>query len=143
MNLSNNFTLAEMLESQAARRHNIAAQFDPPDKVIANLKALCENILQPLRDAINIPIHISSGYRSSRVNEIVGGAATSQHLFGQAADIQGANNAEIFRKIINLGLPFDQLIWEYGTKDNPAWVHVSFGPANRRQILYIPKSLRP
>jgi len=137
------FTLDELLESQTARRRKITEQFNPSDKVISNLNELVENILDPLREAYGKPIKISSGYRSQRLNTIIGGAVNSQHLLGQAADIQaldGRNNV-LFEMIKAHNLPFDQLIWEYGTKTNPAWVHVSYGPRNRKEILYIPKSL--
>jgi len=142
MNLSKDFTLSEMLESQTARRNNIMQQFIPTPKIIANLRLLCDNILQPLRDAVGTSINISSGYRCKELNTRIGGADTSQHVQGQAADIQGADNALLFNKIIELKLPFDQLIWEYGTKKNPAWVHVSFGNRNRRQIIFVPSTLR-
>jgi zinc D-Ala-D-Ala carboxypeptidase len=137
--LSPHFTLEELLESQTARRKGITAQFNPPEKIIHNLTALCENILEPLRTALKKPIKISSGYRCPELNKAVGGAPKSQHLDGQAADIQGAGypNKKLFEQIQASDLPFDQLIWEYGTKQEPAWVHVSFGPKNRRQILYI------
>jgi zinc D-Ala-D-Ala carboxypeptidase len=140
MKLSPNFTLEEMLESQTARRKGIAEQFTPPPEVIANLRALCKNILQPLRDAIGGPIKISSGYRTPRLNRAIGGARNSQHMVGEAADIQGLGgmtNKQLFNKIKQLGLPFDQMIWEFGNDQNPAWVHVSFGPRNRRQIIRV------
>jgi uncharacterized protein YcbK (DUF882 family) len=144
MKLSKNFSLEELLESQSARRYNVNEQFNPNQEIVNNLKLLVENILQPLRDKVGV-IQISSGYRSARVNKIVGGSTSSQHLMGQAADIKGVkvSNKKIFETIINMNLPFDQLIWEYGTKNEPAWVHVSFGPRNRREILYIPSNLKP
>lgn len=139
MQLSKNFSLDEMLESQTARRYNFQDQFNPPKEVINNLEALCKNILQPLRDAIGVPIQISSGYRSPMTNAKVGGVPTSQHQKGQAADIQCSElgNAALFNKIRELGLKYDQLIWEYGTKENPAWVHVSFSPKHRREAFAI------
>lgn len=139
MKLTTHFSLPEMLESQTARRFNHTEQFDPPADVISNLKDLCANILEPLRVAIDVPIQVSSGYRCPRTNKKVGGKPTSQHPSGQAADIQceSLGNAVLFEKIKELKLPFDQLIWEYGTKTEPAWVHVSYGPKNRRQILFI------
>ena len=144
MNLSENFTLAELTESQAARRKGYKEQFSPPLGVVSNLQELCEKILQPLRDKVG-PIKINSGYRCERVNKDVGGQPSSQHLTGQAADIEGINvtNAELFAAIQSMNLPFDQCIWEFGTKENPAWVHVSCSHRNRRQILYIPKNLKP
>jgi len=139
MILSPHFTLAEMLESQTARRKAIAEQFTPPQEVIDNLKALCEHILEPLRVAVGKSIHINSGYRCAKLNRAVGGAKNSQHVLGQAADLKptGMTHAQLFHKIQELNLPFDQLIWEYGTTKEPAWVHVSFGPRNRRQVLYV------
>ncbi len=139
MNLSPHFSLAEMLESQTARRKQISEQFTPPEPVIANLALLCTHILEPLRIALGKPIQISSGYRCKRLNKAVGGVPTSQHVLGQAVDLQGVemSNTAIFKKIKMLGLPYDQLIWEYGTRVDPAWVHVSYGVRNRRQILYV------
>jgi len=92
------------------------------------------NILQPLRDAIKTPVHVNSGFRCERVNTSIGGATKSQHLSGQAADIEDFKNGNEFllRKIVEMKLPFDQLINEF----NYQWVHVSFDPKrNRRQIL--------
>jgi zinc D-Ala-D-Ala carboxypeptidase len=144
--MTKHFTLNEFIESQTARRRGIDEQFRPPAHIRKNLQALAENILEPLR-AHTGPIRISSGYRCKRLNAAVGGSISSQHMQGQAADIISADsnisNATLFNLIISLNLPFDQLIWEYGTKINPAWVHVSFGPRNRKQILYIPNTLRP
>jgi hypothetical protein len=139
MRLSNNFSLAEMLESQTARRKGITEQFAPPQEVIDNLVQLCTHVLQALRDAVAKPITISSGYRCAKLNRAIGGAAKSQHILGQAADVVAnwMSNAELFHKIQELNLPFDQLIWEFGTKDEPAWVHISYGPRHRRQVLYV------
>lgn len=142
MKLSPNFTLAEMLESQTARRKGISEQFTPSPEVINSLRALCKNILQPLRDEIGGPIKVSSGYRTPRLNRAIGGARNSQHMVGEAADIQGLNgltNRQLFNKIKQMNLPFDQLIWEFGNDQNPAWVHVSFGPRNRRQVIRVTK----
>lgn len=132
------FTLEEMLESATARRLKIAEQFNPPAEIITNLELLCKNILDPLREKCGA-ITVTSGYRSPALNKAVKGAKSSQHMKGQAADIRGINcsNAELFNQIQKLKLPFDQMIWEYGTDKEPSWVHVSFGSLNRRQILYV------
>ena len=147
MQLSSNFTLAEMLESQTARRHGFDEQFRPSKSAVNNLKLVADNILQPLRNHTGQPIRISSGYRCRRVNTQVGGAANSQHVTGNAVDIISASpnvsNATLFELIQRLKLPYDQLIWEFGTRINPAWVHVSFSNRHRRQIIYIPANLRP
>jgi len=132
------FTLPEMLESATARRLKIAEQFNPPAEIVNNLELLCKNILDPLREKCGA-ITVTSGYRSPALNKAVKGAKSSQHMKGQAADIRGVNvsNAELFNQIQKLKLPFDQMIWEYGTDKEPSWVHVSFSPLNRRQILYV------
>lgn len=132
------FTLKEMLSSATASEQGFDEQFTPPVEVVNNLEALCKNILDPLREAVG-PIRVTSGYRCKRLNTAVKGSNTSQHTKGQAADIKGikVSNAELFHKIQKMNLPFDQLIWEYGTEQDPDWVHVSFGPLNRKQILLI------
>lgn len=137
-NISEHFSLKEMVESQTARRLKIYEQFNPPADVLANLKALADHILEPLREHTG-PIKVNSGYRSPKTNKAVGGAKNSQHLTGEAADIEGIGitNAQLFHKIQELKLPFDQLIWEYGTSHEPAWVHVSYGPRQRRQVLHV------
>ncbi len=123
-NLTRNFTLHEMLVSQEASRKGFSEQYEPPEFVIENLEALCINILQPLRDAINNPIIVNSGYRCFRVNCGIGGATKSQHLKGQAADLQDFRNGNEFlmRRIVELDLPFDQVINEFQFD----WIHVSF-----------------
>lgn len=133
--LSKNFTLSEMLESGTARRMKIEEQFAPDSLVTEHLTELCTHILQPLRDYIGA-INISSGYRCPRLNKAIGGASNSQHLYGQAADIKGVGrvtNKMLYDSIIELKLPFDQIINEYDF----AWVHVSYGPRHRRQQLTI------
>ena len=130
------FTLNELTASSTAKRKGID---NTPDATVrANLTALVANILDPLREAYGKPIVVSSGYRSPKLNKAVGGAAKSQHVTGQAADIHTlsdtpADNKKLFDLIQSLKLPFDQLINEYGFN----WVHVSFSPRNRRQVLKI------
>jgi len=144
MNLSKDFTLAEMLQSKTAAKFDIYEQYNPPAEVVGSLRKLCVNILQPLRDKVG-PIKVNIGYRCQRLNAAVKGQKTSQHLKGEAADIEGVNctNAQLFKAIHDLKLPYDQLIWEFGTSKEPSWVHVSYGIRNRRMILYIPKALAP
>lgn len=136
--LSQHFSLTEMVESATARRLQIQEQFAPPTQVVDNLKELCENILEPLRLEVGALI-ITSGYRCPKVNKAVGGVPTSQHVVGQAADIRATSttNAELFNHIKQMRLPFDQLIWEFGTQQEPAWIHVSYSRRPRRQILFI------
>jgi zinc D-Ala-D-Ala carboxypeptidase len=138
--LSRNFTLAELLKSDTAVRHNLQEQFNPPIQIVNNLGALCVNVLQPLRDAVKQPIYVTSGYRCDRLNTIVGGSRNSQHRKGEAADIEleldgnlKAGNKLLFETIIALDLPFDQLINEF----DYSWIHVSFTTRRkpRQQIL--------
>jgi zinc D-Ala-D-Ala carboxypeptidase len=132
--LAKNFSLEEMIESPTAREHNITEQFNPPQEVIDNLRDLCSNLLQPLRDVLG-PLHISSGWRCERLNKLVGGVPDSWHLIGCAADIdRGMDNQAIIDKVKELNLPFDQMIDE----KNLAWVHLSYlKKQNRRQVLKI------
>ena len=140
MNLTKNFTLEELLRSSRAEKSGFKEQFKPSAEVIANLTALAVHILQPIRDYLGHAIFVSSGYRCQELNAAVKGAKNSQHLKGQAADLQALgefSNKDIFEAIIAAKLPFDQLLWEFGNSDNPAWVHVSYSSRNRRQILYV------
>ena len=128
------FTLAEMTKSATAQRKGI--NNDPSIQVCKSLTALIENVLDPLREAYGKPIIVTSGYRCEKLNKAVGGAASSQHVKGEAADIRSVQdtpeeNKKLFDLIVKLGLPFDQLINEY----NYDWVHVSFGARHRRQKL--------
>lgn len=136
--ISQHFSLAEMVESATARRLQIQEQFTPSPQIVNNLTQLCTKLLDPLRLKVGAII-VTSGYRCPKVNKAVGGVATSQHLLGQAADIYALNitKAELFNVIKQSQLPFDQLIWEYGTQQEPAWVHVSFSSKPRRQVLFI------
>ena len=128
------FTIKEMTKSATAKRKGI--NNDPSIQVCQSLTALIEKVLDPLREAYGKPIIVTSGYRCEKLNKAVGGAASSQHVKGEAADIRSVQdtpeeNKKLFDLIVKLGLPFDQLINEY----NYDWVHVSFGARHRRQKL--------
>jgi zinc D-Ala-D-Ala carboxypeptidase len=140
MHLSENFTLEEMIRSSTASRRGYKEQFTPDPEIIANLKELCVHVLQPLRLYIKKPIFVSSGYRCERLNKAVGGVKNSQHLTGEAADLQAVGdmeNRQLFEAIKKSGIEFDQLLWEFGDQNNPDWVHVSFAKHNRKQVIYI------
>jgi hypothetical protein len=135
MNLTRNFTLAEMVHSTTAIRNNI--DNTPKDIVIIrNLTHLCQKVLEPLRDHMDCPIRVSSGYRSPELNKLVKGSKSSQHCLGQAADlVVHGRNSEMFM-FISQYLTFDQLIWEFGTESEPDWVHVSYSESgNKGQML--------
>lgn len=136
--LSKNFTLEEFTYSPTAIKRGIANK--PNDLEISNMTALCENVLEPLRDWLNegsrkkVGIKISSGYRSSALNDLIGGSKSSQHKTGQAADIDlGDKNAEAFA-YIRENLEFDQMIWEFGNDKQPNWIHVSFAKNSNRKM---------
>ena len=143
MKLSKNFTLEELVFSITAL--NNGWDNTPNAEVKAALKRLAVEVLQPIRDAWGGPIHVTSGYRCPKLNASVGGVKGSQHLLGQAADIQaipmGSNHrlhALIKQMIADKRLKVGQLIWEYGTKTNPKWVHVSLPRVGKQnnQLLY-------
>lgn len=132
MNLSKNFPLSEMLKSTKAQQLGI--KNIPTEGEIEQMRLLAVNILQPLRDVVG-PVIISSGFRNGELNRAVGGSSTSQHRFGQAADIviRGMSVADVCALVHKLKLPFDQMIDE---KDGDAtWTHISYGPRHRRQHL--------
>jgi hypothetical protein len=143
MQLSKNLALAEVMRSETAKRKGISNM--PTPEHIENFKLLAENVFQPIREHFGVPIILSSGYRSKALNTAVGGALSSQHCTGEAIDIDmdgtTVKNADIFN-FIKDNLNFDQLIWEFGTNDNPDWVHVSYESTGkqRKQILKAVKS---
>ena len=131
MQLSENFSLAEMIKSETALRQNL--DNTPGDAEIENLRQLCVNILQPLRDAYGRGIKVNSGFRHPNVNAAVGGSRTSDHCRGQAADIEipGIPNYDL-AKYISENFWFTQVILEFYTPGIPdsGWVHVSYNPAD-------------
>lgn len=137
--LTKNFSYDELIHSDKAIE--LGVENIPNAKQLKALIGLTESILQPLRNAMNFAINISSGFRSPKVNSAVGGSPTSDHLKGQAADLQSGDNAKMFYHIKNHML-FDQLIWEYGNDNQPEWVHVSFDPIakdNKSEVLRMTK----
>jgi hypothetical protein len=139
--ISEHLDLSEVIRSETAKRHGISNM--PTDEHIANFKLLAENVFEKIRNNFRCPIHISSGYRSKELNACTKGAsATSQHSTGEAVDLDmdgsanGVTNKMVFNYIKD-NLEFDQLIWEFGTNENPDWVHVSYESTGkqRKQIL--------
>jgi zinc D-Ala-D-Ala carboxypeptidase len=143
MMLSKNFQLAELCISQTADRMGL--DNNPNEAIITNLRILA-NGLESIRALVNLPILVSSGYRSPVVNKLVGGQPNSQHLTGSAADItcpRYGDPKNLLKAIIAAKLPFDQCILEYyqgATFNTPArgWVHVSFVTTEPRyEVLVI------
>ncbi len=141
MKLSKNFTLEEFIRSSTAERMGID-NVPKDEAVIENMKTLCLEVLQPLRDYLGAPIHINSGYRCKALNEALGGVKGSQHLSGQAADIHVENTEHLLKMMhfIMDETDFDQLIWEKN-KAGVQWLHVSHkrNGNNRHQVLNIKK----
>ena len=138
--ISKNFTLEELCASETAKAKGI--RNNPGQTDIVNLCALAHQILQPLRNAMNEPIKIGSGYRSLALNNAVGGVKNSQHMKGEAADLCIDGDMTKGRKWftwIQSHCNFDQLIWEHNSKTGAYWVHVSFVypdfGKNRRQVI--------
>jgi hypothetical protein len=138
MKISNHLSLKEVTKSVTASRLGI--DNTPTSEHLANLKAVAENIFEPLRTHFNVPIGVTSGYRSEALNKAVGGSKTSHHCHGMALDIDadmygGVTNKELFNYIKD-NLEFTQLIWEYGSDNEPDWVHVGYDPNNlKKQVL--------
>ena len=136
MKLSANFQLSELVKSQVAERKGIPNNPSPTN--IDNLKALCVNVLQPIRSHFDAPVLISSGYRSGELCIAIGSKPTSQHAEGKAADIEvyGVDNKELAEWIRD-NLEFDQLILEFYLDGEPdsGWVHVSWNSGNNRNQL--------
>ena len=140
MKISEHLDLAEVTRSETAKRKGISNE--PTAEHLENFKKLAENIFEPIRNHFNVPIHISSGYRSKALNTSIGGSLTSQHCSGEAIDIDmdgssnGVTNKMVF-DFIKANLNFDQMIWEFGNSSNPDWVHVSYESTGkqRKQIL--------
>lgn len=142
MKLSEHLDLSEIIRSESAKRRGISNM--PTEEHIKNLKLIAEKVFEPIRANFRQPIRISSGYRSQSLNAAIGGATRSQHSTGEALDIDmdgtALSNKEIFN-FIKDKLSFDQLIWEFGTDNNPDWVHVSYS-ANGNQRKQVLKAIK-
>lgn len=128
------FTKSELTHSDTARIRGI--DNTPTPEASAALDALMWNVLDPIRRMWGKPIIVNSGYRCPKLNAAIGGSATSQHMKGEAADITAGDptkNKELFDMIAQSAIPFDQLIDE----KNYCWIHVSYRPNGRRNILHL------
>ena len=127
------FSISELITSDTAARHNINNM--PDIRALDSMLELIYYVLQPLREIIKKPMKITSGFRNSEVNRLVGGARNSQHLTGQAADftIDEMTPAAVIEIVKKSGIEFDQVINEYNK-----WTHISFNKGkNRKQVLKI------
>jgi len=136
--ISKHISYKEAIKSNTALRLNID---NTPDSIsLTNMTGVAYNIFEPLRLWVGGPIKINSFYRCPKLNKAIGGSKRSQHCEGRAIDIDDTfgykTNAEMFHYIKD-NLNFDQMIWEFGDDNNPAWVHVSFDSleGNRGRLL--------
>ena len=133
--ISKHFSYTEATRSQTATRHGIDNK--PNKQQLINMQDLAKFILEPIRVHFKRALFISSWFRCYTLNKMIGGSGTSQHMTGEAADIDcDSRNVEIFN-FIKDNLVFDQLIWEFGDDNNPAWIHVSLTSDNRRNQILI------
>jgi zinc D-Ala-D-Ala carboxypeptidase len=125
--ISEHISYKESVYSTTAKRLGI--DNTPDAYALQNMELLAEKVFEPLREYVNGPIAINSFYRSPELNQAIGGSSKSQHCEGRAIDIDDTygymSNKEMYEYIKN-NLDFDQIIWEFGTDDNPDWVHVSY-----------------
>ncbi len=137
-NISKHISYKEGIKSITADRLGIDNK--PGQVELVNMEVIAERIFEPLREWVGGPIRINSFYRSPKLNKAIGGSKRSQHIEGRAMDIDDTyghkTNAEMFN-FIKQNLDFDQMIWEFGTDDNPNWVHVSYvsEDSNRNRCL--------
>lgn len=124
--LSPHFKLSEFVVSGVALKHRIDNMPRDPE-VVGNLRRLAQNVLEPLRRRFGV-VRISSGYRCPRLNELVRGSSSSQHLRGEAADIHvpcEEVGMKMFR-FICVNTDFDQLLFEHAMNNGCCWLHVSY-----------------
>ena len=141
--ISKHISYEEATYSSTANRLGI--DNTPGREALKNMKLVAEAVFEPLREHFGSPIGVTSFYRCEALNRALKGSLRSSHIKGEAididADIYGSlSNKDIFEYIAD-NLEFDQLIWEFGTDDNPAWVHVSYSKDNNRMQKLVAKKL--
>lgn len=141
MKIGKHFYLNEFTESATAKAKNIG-NFPGLD-ALRSIKFLVDKVLDPLRDAVGVPVHITSGYRSPCLNKEVGGQPTSDHVLGRAADIKadGLDATQLMKEVLAAGLEFDQMIGYVPEKGGH--VHISWREdGNRKEIFWVGKTGR-
>ena len=150
MHLSDHFTLEELCKSHTAERLGIDNMVDPDSDdgrhVVANLRRVCERILEPVRARFDVPFAPNSGYRCLELNRALKSSDRSQHVAGQAVDIEVPRVSNFDLAVwIRDNLDFDQLILEFYTPGEPSsgWVHCSLAEdGNRGEVRTIGKQGR-
>jgi zinc D-Ala-D-Ala carboxypeptidase len=141
--ISKNITYKEATRSDAAKREGI--DNTPDAEQLENMRRVAESVFQPVRENFDCPIYVSSFFRSEELNKAIKGSSSSTHMKGEAMDLDAdvfgeVTNAEIFHYIKD-NLEFDQLIWEFGTEEEAAWVHVSLSKNNNRNQILVAKKV--
>jgi len=137
--LSEHFKLSEFTQSGTARRHKIKNV--PGPREVERLRFLCVKSLEPMRRRFGV-IRITSGFRCKKLNALVGGSPTSQHVLGEAADIH-TGGRELSEKMFGFAkqnIPFDQLILEHNPAHGIYWLHISLRsdrPGNRHEAFFL------
>lgn len=129
MNLSAHVTFEEFVNSPTATNRGISQKMD--STTTQKAKDLCENVFEPIRAYVGRPIAINSGYRSPALNRAVKGAISSQHVKGEAFDLD-LTDRDLFEWILD-NVDFDQAIYEFGNDQNAAWFHISYRKGNNRK----------
>ena len=133
--ISQHISYKEATFSQTATRKDI--DNTPNEEILERMRVVAENVFEPLRAYVGGPIKINSFYRSIMLNTAIGGSKSSQHTRGEAIDIDDTlgnmSNKDMFA-FIKDELDFDQLIWEFGDDENPAWIHVSYVSEDQNRL---------
>ena len=136
MKLTENFTLEEFIKSETARIRNI--RNNPGEGEIQNLKRLCEEILQPVRNRYGSAIIITSGFRSKELNREIAGSTTSQHLKGEAADIISQDNKRLWEIILEMIYNNEIKVGQLIDEKKLSWIHISLPTfRHRNQVLHL------
>tara|TARA_R110001592_G_scaffold94797_1_gene273916 strand:+ start:315 stop:779 length:465 start_codon:yes stop_codon:yes gene_type:complete len=135
--ISKYISFAEATKSETAKRLDI--KNTPTEEHLENMMLVAEKVFEPLREYAGHPIGVNSFYRSPELNKAIRGSSRSSHMIGAAIDLNSLgdkSNKELFDFIME-NLTFDQLIWEFGSDKNPAWIHVSYigEKDNRNEVL--------
>ena len=136
-NISEHITYKEATMSPTATRKGIVNI--PDEATLKRMKLVAQHCFEPMRNFMGTPIRVNSFYRCAELNAAIGGSSkTSQHMSGEAIDLNSNDDALLFDWAKN-HLEFDQLIWEYGDDKSPAWIHISYTEQrpNRQQVLKV------
>ncbi|HEX4797978.1 MAG TPA: D-Ala-D-Ala carboxypeptidase family metallohydrolase [Burkholderiales bacterium] len=137
MKLSARFTLGTLVQSDTARMRGI--KNTPALRLVKNLTLLARR-LDAVQALLHHPLEISSGFRSPALNTEIGGSRTSRHTLGLAADFtcrKFGSPFQVCRRLARSTIPFDQLIYEFGDRQDGGWIHISFARRPRRRTMSI------